>query len=241
LRDDALANQIIYEHEGRIEPVRIMLRPLLAMRDQLSYVHYVCLRVTEALKRFPALYLEDPAHQTDSRHHAGRRRMAALLMDAQSPAAQPHLRPSRRGLRFRRRRLAGFPPLHGANLTGVGGIHFAPVAEELVMRDVVPALVAHDPGLAIELLQDQRSLFIQVLIDHANAVGRPNCNICFVEPKYVHEGPDEQSVLSRLLGSRHGLEVAHADPASFMSKATKRSTKICASTSPIAITSCANS
>src|SRR5258707_14367073 len=60
LRADALANQMIYEHEGKIEPIRIMLRPLLAMRDQLNYVHHVCLQVTEAVKRFPALYLDDP-------------------------------------------------------------------------------------------------------------------------------------------------------------------------------------
>ena len=212
LRADALANQLIYEHEGRIEPVRIMLRPLLAMRDQLAYVHHVCLRITEALKRFPALYLEDP-------------RIKPIL--AISPEEEEWLRSSwtRNHLRLN--------PVYGRldavcdfaaaawqdsllfmepNLTGVGGIHFAPVAEELVMRDVVPALVAHDPNLAIELLQDQRNLFIQVLIDHANAIHRPNCNTCFVEPKYVHEGPDEQSVLSRLLASRHGLEVAHADP-----------------------------
>ena len=52
LRADALANQMIYEHEGKIEPFRIMLRPLLAMRDQLTYVHHVCLQITEALKRF---------------------------------------------------------------------------------------------------------------------------------------------------------------------------------------------
>jgi carboxypeptidase Taq len=212
LRADAVANQIIYEHEGRTEPVRIMLRPLLAMRDQLSYVHYVCLRITEALKRFPALYLEDP-------------RIKPIL--AITPEEEEWLRScwTRNHLRLNPvfGRLDAVCDFAAAawqdsllfmepNLTGVGGIHFAPVAEELVMRDVVPALVAHDPGLAIELLQDQRNLFIQLLIDHANAIGRPSCNICFVEPKYVHEGPDEQSVLSRVLASRHGLEMAHADP-----------------------------
>ena len=98
------------------------------------------------------------------------------------------------------------------NLTGVGGIHYAPVAEQLVMRDVVPTLLAHDPGLVIELPRDQRDLFVQVLIDHARAIGRDSCQLCFVEPKYVHEGPDEQSVLSQFLSRRHGLTIAHADP-----------------------------
>ncbi|HMI95452.1 MAG TPA: hypothetical protein VK479_03005, partial [Micropepsaceae bacterium] len=212
LRADAIANQMIYEHEGKIEPIRIMLRPLLAMRDQLNYVHHVCLQITEALKRFPALYLDDP-------------RIKPIL--AISPDEERWLRAAWTKDHQR------FNPVYGrldavcdfaaaawqdslhfmeANLTGVGGIHFAPIAEELVMRDVVPALIAHDPGLAVELLQDQRDLFVQVLMDHARAVGRPGCNVCFVEPKYVHDGPDEQSVLSEFIAARHGLTVAHADP-----------------------------
>ena len=212
LRADALANQMIYEHEGKIEPIRIMLRPLLAMREQLSYVHHVCLQITEALKRFPALYLED----------ARIKRILAI-----SPEEERWLRSiwtrDHQGLNPVFGRLdavcdfaaAGWQDsLHfmEANLSGVGGIHVSPVAEELVMRDVVPALIAHDPGLAIELPQDQRDLFVQILVDHARAIGRPGCNVCFVEPKYVHEGPDEQSVLSKFLAARHGLTIAHADP-----------------------------
>jgi len=50
------------------------------------------------------------------------------------------------------------------------------------------------------------------LIDHARAIGRESCQLCFVEPKYVHEGPAEQSVLSQFLSQRHGLTIAHADP-----------------------------
>ena len=98
------------------------------------------------------------------------------------------------------------------NLSGVGGIHFAPVAEQLVMRDIVPTLLGHDPGLVIELPRDQRDLFIQVLIDHARTIGRDSCQLCFVEPKYVHDGPNEQSVLSDYLSRRHNLTITHADP-----------------------------
>ena len=212
LRADARANEMIYEHEGQIEPVRIMLRPLLAMREQLAYVHHVCLRITDAVKKFPALYLED----------ARIRRILAI-----SPEEDRWVRNSwtRDHLRFNPvfGRLDAVCDFAAAgwqdsmhfmepNLSGVGGIHFAPIAEELVMRDVVPALVAHDPSLAVELLHDQRDLFVQVLIDHARAIGRASCNICFVDAKYVHDGPDEQSVLSGFLAARHGLTITHADP-----------------------------
>ena len=212
LREDALTNQLVYEHAGKVEPVRVMLRPLLAMRDQLNYIHHVCLRITDAVKTFPTLYLQD----------ARIRRILKISEEEEYWL---------RGLWTRDHELHN--PVYGRldavcdfaaaawqdslhfmepNLSGVGGIHFAPVSEELVMRDVVPALTAHDPDLAMELPQDQRDLFVQLLIDHARAIGRPSCNICFVEPKYVREGPDEQSVLGPFLASHYGLTVAHADP-----------------------------
>jgi carboxypeptidase Taq len=212
LRADALANQMIYERDGVREPIRVMLRPLLAMREQLSYVHFVCLQLTEALKRLPDLYLQDEQV----------RRIVAI-----TPEEEGWLRdtwtPDHPRFNSVYGRLDAVCDFTGAawrdslhfmepNLTGVGGIHFAPLAEELVMRDVVPTLTAHDPELAIELPRDQRELFLQVLIDHARAVGRDSCQVCFVEPKYVHDGPDEQSVLSEYLASRHGIPVAHADP-----------------------------
>ena len=51
----------------------------------------------------------------------------------------------------------------------------------------MPTLLGHDPSLVVELPRDQRELFVQVLIDHARAIGRESCQLCFVEPKYVHD------------------------------------------------------
>jgi carboxypeptidase Taq len=212
LRADAWANRMIYEHEGTEEAIRIMLRPLLVMPDQLSYVHHVCLQLIEALKRLPALYLEDERI----------RRTVAITPDEErwfrdtwTPAHQQ------------------FNPIFGRldavcdftgsgwqdslhfmepNLSGVGGIHFSPIAEQLVLRDVVPTLFAHSPDLAVHLPRDQRDLFVQVLIDHARSIGRDSCQLCFVEAKYVHDGPNEQSVLSAYLSRKHRLTIAHADP-----------------------------
>jgi carboxypeptidase Taq len=212
LRADALANEVVYERDGAPEPIRIMLRPLLAMPEQLNYVDHVCLKLAEALKRLPALYLED----------AQVRRILAItpveecwLRDIWTPGHQ-HLNPIYGRLDavcdFTSSGWQDSLQFMEPNLSGVGGIHYAPLAEQLVMRDVVPTIVAHDPELVIELPRDQRDLFIQVLIDHARAVGRGACRLCFVEPKYVHEGPNEQSILSRYLAERHGLIIMHADP-----------------------------
>jgi carboxypeptidase Taq len=212
LRADARTNEMIYEHEGVQEPIRLMLRPLLVMQEQLAYVHHVCLQLIEALKRLPDLYLQD-------------KQIRAILPI--TPDEERWFRDTwtKDHSRFNSiyGRLDAVCDFTGAgwqdslhfmesNLTGVGGIHYAPVAEQLVMRDVLPTLLAHDPGLVVELPRDQRELFVQVLIDHARAIGRESCQLCFVEPKYVHEGPAEQSVLSEFLSRRHDLTIAHADP-----------------------------
>ena len=212
LKADAFANGMIYEHDGVPEAIRVMLRPLLGMSEQFDYVHYVCLRLVEALKILPQLYLDDEKI----------RKIIAISPDEESwlraSWTPDHLRNNpiygrldavcdftgqawRDSLRFME-----------ANLSGVGGIYFSPVAEQLVMRDIVPTLLAHDPDLSIELPRDQRDLFLQALVDHSRGIGRDNCRFCFVEPKYVHDGPDEQAALIRYLAERYHATITHADP-----------------------------
>ena len=36
--------------------------------------------------------------------------------------------------------------------------------------------------------------------------------LCLVEPKYSHDGPNEQSILKQHLSERHGITIVHADP-----------------------------
>jgi hypothetical protein len=189
-----------------------MLRPLLAMPEQLNYVDHVCLKLCEILKRLPDIYLEDP----------DARRVLALTEEEDQwlretwTSAHQHLNPVYGRLDavcdFTSAGWQDSLQFLEPNLNGIGGIHYAPLAEQLVMRDVVPSLLAHDPDLRIELPRDQRELFIQVLIDHSRAIGRKSCRLCFVEPKYEHEGINEQGHLSQHLAERLGLTIVHADP-----------------------------
>jgi carboxypeptidase Taq len=212
LKQDAFDNEVVYERDGVRDSVRIMLRPLLALRDQLTYVHHVCLQITEALKRIPGFYLADPAIRSILLVSAEEERWLREMWTPAHADNNPIYGRLDAVCDFASASWQDTLKFMEPNLSGVGGIHFSPVAEQLVMRDVVPTLLAHDPGLVIEMPQDQRDLFVQVMIDHARAVGRPDCQLCFIEPKYEHDGPDEQSALSRYLSERHGLVITHADP-----------------------------
>jgi carboxypeptidase Taq len=212
LADDARVNELIYEHDGVTEPVRVMLRPLLVMPEQLSYLHQVCTRIMSALARIPDLFLADPDV----------RRILPLATDERDwfEATWAHMSQASNPLYGRLDAVCDFTSARWQdslrfmepNLSGVGGIHLGPLAETLVMRDVVPTLSSHDPALAIELPRDQRDLFLQVLLDHARTSGRTGSNICLIEPKYVAEGPNEQSHLVTYYLAKRGIALHHADP-----------------------------
>ena len=97
------------------------------------------------------------------------------------------------------------------NLCGVGGLHMGPTCEQLLADIVVPVIQQSDPQLHLEVGQDLRELFIQEVFDHLQAIGRAGQNICFIEPKYSGQGPDEQEALAQYYHDRHGLKIMHAD------------------------------
>ena len=212
LAEDARASDVVYVHDGTVETVRVMLRPLLVMPEQLGYLHHVCTRIMSALARFPELYARD----------ADVRRAVPLADDERAwfDEVWPAVAHAETPLYGRLDAVCDFTSARWQdslkfmepNLSGVGGIHLGPLAETLVMRDVVPTLSSYDPLLAIDAPRDQRDLFLQVLLDHARAIGSRTRNLVLVEPKYVAEGPDEQSHLVEYYRARRGIELSHADP-----------------------------
>lgn len=216
LRRDARDAGLVYEREapgGAVtEAIRVLPRPLCVLPDQMAYLHQVTLQLVNALKQLPAWYMTDgavrdvirvsdaedafirsvwsPAHARDNPVYA--------RLDAVFDPTSAHWRQT-----------LGFVE---SNLSGVGGIHIAPVCEGLVMRDVVPMLAASDPGLALTRPRDQRELFLQLLLDHQRALGRGGGALCLLEPCYVQGGPVEQSELCKHLHEQFGVEMVHADP-----------------------------
>ena len=148
--------------------------------------------VQEAIKRFPALYfadeqvreilrLPDPEERwlrecwgpSQQAHNPIFGRLDALI-DFTSPMW-------RESLKF-------VEP----NLTGIRGVHMVPTAERLLAEIVVPALHSVDPDLRLEVGQDMRDLLVDEILGHVAATGSGS-QVCFIEPKYSGQGPDERS------------------------------------------------
>jgi hypothetical protein len=211
LREAAIEQHLVYLHDGELEPVRILPCPITVLPDQLAYIHHITLGVQNALKRLPELYLHDPVVAEILRLPDAEERWLRECwgtsqeennplfgrLDAVADFTSPMWKDS---IRF-------VEP----NLSGIGGLHMVPTSERLIAGIIAPALQGYDPELELTIGQDMRDLLTQVILEHAAAIGS-GTRLCFVEPKYSGQGPDEQAQVARYLRDRHGLTVMHADP-----------------------------
>jgi len=212
IRTEAKSRHLSYFREDREDPIHVMPMPMTLLPEQLTYIHYVTLTIQNALKRLPEMYLQD----------SGARELLRLppeeekwLYDSWGPSLREH-----NPIFGRLDAMVDFiSPMWKdslkfvePNLGGIGGLHLVPTAEHIIADVVLPVLKQQDPALELELGRDIRELLMQEILDHLQALGRSAENICFIDPKYVGIGPDEQEALAQYYHQRHGLKVMHADP-----------------------------
>jgi hypothetical protein len=212
IRDESLRRHLIYTRDGVDDAIRVMACPITVLPDQLSYLHYVSVTITNALKQLPDLYFEDPEVRAVLQLPADEE---AWLREFWTPAQRENnpvfgrldamvdfISPMwKDSLRF-------VEP----NLSCVGGLHMIPTSEQLVAEVVLPVLRSNDSRLHLEVGTDIRELLMQDVLDHLQAINRPARCICFVEFLDTGTGPDEQGELAQYYHDRYGLKVLHADP-----------------------------
>jgi len=227
--DAARARKLFYLRDDEVDVIRLLPMPVAALPDQLSYVRTVTLALHGALARLPDLYFDDPdVHDL------------LALPDEEEAWLRAYWKPHVRDANLLFGRHDAVIDFRSAawkssflfiepNLSGIGGLHMIPTAEQILGELVLPILHANDPDLQLEIPNDIRALLMQELVDHLEAIGRPGHAICFIEPKYEGSGPDEQGELTRHFAERFGVEVFHADP----SELELRGAEVCYQGRPI--------
>lgn len=211
VHNEAARRELIYMRDGTVEVINVLLRPLAVFSEQLNYFHYASQTLLGALKRMPELYLKDfqvrqvvPLFETEAKwlwdtwgasHNQFHTVFGRLDAVADLTGA------------FSKDSLAFIEP----NLVGAGGIHLIPAAEEIIIDIIVPALAGIAPDLELKAVEDLRQTFMREMLDHAEAIGRAGQTICFIDPKYSGDGPNEQETLMNYYRAR-GYDVYHADP-----------------------------
>src|SRR5688572_28755789 len=211
IRREAEERHLVYQRDGVDEIIRLLPCPITLRPDQLGYTHYVSQTVLNAMKRLPDLYFKvaevqeilrvTPVEEEWLREcwtpaHREANPMFSRL-DAVVDYSIPEWKDS---IKFME-----------PNLTGIGGLHIAPTSMELLADLVVPALLMQDSTIRLQLAEDIRDLLLQDLLEHLDAIGRPEGQIVLVDPKYSIDGPDEMQALVDYYKERYGITLLHAD------------------------------
>ena len=217
LLDDiqALATErhLAYQRDGVTETIRLFPRPITLRQDQLGYLHHVTHTLLNATKRMVDLYFGDLDVRKILRVTAEEERWLLDCWTSAHREANPIFSRLDAVVDFSSPRWKDTLQFVEPNLTGVGGVHLAPTCDRVLADLVVPVLRERDHRIRLQLGADIRELLLQDLLEHLEAVGRPDGTIVLVDPKYEKDGPDEPEALARYFAERHGIEVLHADPA----------------------------
>ena len=211
IRREAQERHLVYQRDGVDEIIRLLPCPITLRPDQLGYTHYVSQTLLNAMKRLPDFYFSSPEVREILRvtpveeewlrecwtpAHREANPMFSRL-DAVVDYSIPEWKDS---IKFME-----------PNLTGIGGLHISPTSMEVLADLVVPTLLEQDSTIRLQLAEDIRDLLLQDLLEHLDAIGRPEGQICLVDPKYSIDGPDEMEALVQYYKERYGISVLHAD------------------------------
>lgn len=211
IRRTATERHVAYQRHGVTETIRLLPCPLTLRPDQLGYTHYISETVLNCIKRLPDLYLEVPAVREILRVTPIEEEW---LRECWTPAhreANPVFARLDAVVDYTTAMWKDSIKFMEPNLSGIGGLHIGPAAMGVLADLVVPALLAQDPTIRLQVSDDIRELLLQDLFEHLEAIGRPDGQIVLVDPKYATDGPDEPEALAAYYRDRHGLSVLHAD------------------------------
>ena len=211
IRREATARHLAYQRAGVTETIRLLPCPLTLRPDQLGYTHYISQTVLNCIKRLPDLYFD-----------VTRVREILRLTPVEEEWLRECWTPAHREANPVFGRLDAVVDYTTAmwkdsikfmepNLSGIGGLHIGPTSMGVLADLVVPALLAQDPSIRLQLAEDIRELLLQDLLEHLDAIGRPHGQMVLVDPKYATDGPDEPEALVAYYRDRHGLSILHAD------------------------------
>ena len=211
MRRTATARHLAYQRHGVTETIRLLPCPLTLRSDQLGYTHYVSETVLNCIKRLPDLYFADEAVREILRLSPVEEEW---LRDCWTPAhreANPVFARLDAVVDYSTAMWKDSIRFMEPNLSGIGGLHIGPTAVGILADVVLPALLEQDPTIRLGLPDDPRELLLQDLLEHLEAIGRPDGQIVLVDPKYATDGPDEPEALAEYFSARHLLPVLHAD------------------------------
>jgi hypothetical protein len=210
VREEGIVRGLVYEDDdGNQRPTPILLRPRVLGGNQRTYLHQITRVMEVAWMKLLGLWREDaevrrllPLSEHEQRwiRDLWSPRHAEVFFgrfDATSDFGSADWVKSTQFFEF--------------NPVGAGGTYLAAAIDEIILRNVAPALRKHAPTLLLESNDDPRRVLLEVLADHARYLKLRRFNVALCQFKDLAGGMTEFPQNAEFLRSL-GVNAWHADP-----------------------------
>ncbi len=161
IRREAAERHLVYQRDGVDEVIRLLPCPITLRPDQLGYTHYVSQTLLNCMKRLPDLYFSVPEVRDILRVTPVEEEWIKECWTPAHREANPMFSRMDATVDYSTAEWKDSIKFMEPNLTGIGGLHIAPTAMELLADLVVPALLEQDPTIRLQLGEDIRELLLQ--------------------------------------------------------------------------------
>jgi len=203
---------MIYEEEdGTARRVPLLLRPRLISRDQKNYFMSVCRHMNNAFLKLAKIYYSNPSLQyllpfTPEEHQWFMKYFPKSAKSPHTLIARWDANTNFSGKKWK----ASFHFLE-VNGVGIGGLHYSPTSERIILEIVVNSLRQLDKNLEIFLNDDVRQILLFELQSHLKSLGKRRCHIGLIQDDRYKGGPLDFVFLQKFYESQ-GVRTEVIDP-----------------------------
>ncbi|MBI1871000.1 MAG: hypothetical protein HYS07_07395 [Chlamydiae bacterium] len=203
---------MIYEEsDGKTRVIPLMIRPRLIRPHQRDYFLKVCYHMNQAYQKLIQLYFSHPKIQTLFPFTPEEKKWLNDYFP-KNPKA-PHTLITRwdANTNFSGRQWKASFHFLEVNGVGVGGLHYTPTAERIILEVVLGALRKRGHSLKIRPNDDVRQILLWELQSHLKSLGQKRCHIGLVLDDRTKGGPLDFFFLAKFFQSQ-GIQAIVVDP-----------------------------
>jgi hypothetical protein len=208
----AIERGMIYEEEdGSTRPIHLMLRPRLISPQQRNYFIEACHHMNQAFLRLGELYLKSKLFQKLLPLSPEEHEWFLNFFPTNPRAPKTLITRWDANTNFSGQDWKASFHFLEVNGVGVGGLHYSPTAERIILEIVLNTLRQLDENLRVSLNDDIREVLLCEIQFHLKALGKRRCHIGLIQDNRFKGGPLDFFYLEKFYRSQ-GIKAVVIDP-----------------------------
>ncbi|MBI1884315.1 MAG: hypothetical protein HYS08_08965 [Chlamydiae bacterium] len=203
---------MVYEEEnGSTRLIPLLMRPRLITPLQRTFFLKTCYHMNQAYQKLSWLYLKNPKVKKLFPFQKKEEEWFLQYFPQNREAPRTAITRWDANANFSGQDWRAAFHFLEVNGVGVGGLHYTPTAERIILETVIHSLRPLAPNLQVRPNDDIRSILLWELQAHLKMLGKRRCNIGLILDDRTKGGPLDFFYLAQLFQSQ-GIEAVVADP-----------------------------